>query len=722
MAESQKEAHVKIGSYEFQLDESVDGIYQTHYLYEETQSPVSQGVLGDTGKVDEDADERLLWRMSDWSGGEGARYWNPADPTVYDYSEESSNTYVTQGDGANVRIAGQVTGRPNRARHTKTVTDAKKQPFLTHADGNAWVLCSKEIFINDFDTGSSDAWTAVTTNNTSGHSITAAGATQDWAIWCTADSDSSALMAANAGKSGAAVISDSASAFGTGGVPLRNKLVFYNGRMYGWTGRKLWEIDIFDALSGSGASGSVSTLTKNGNPGYRKVYDTGTNEMVDGHYGGNSNDSWFCDMVSSETAVYFMTAMRGMSYVYEFKAGVGKPIWNLPIGFTAKSLTINNGVLFAWGQWGGEASTTHKGGAGYAMPLATRQPVLLSWVRQHQEQSLHMQEAAVSFGSTIMVAACNTGRVFIYDMDTDGLSMFDKLPYDYSASTAGSVVDGTHSSNAGKIGALLTYGEYRMAAVSFPRSSDACTTIELYVWDKDTPADREVSNSNHSAVSKLFMPRFDFNLSYETKMLYGFHVSYQVEDDSTTSGLKAGQSIEIAYALDNGTFSTTVASGASATITSSTTPTSGVKGRTFIQVSDGTTTQKFFSLRYRMTLTGARTGGTNYAPPIVMDVTCEARSLDTDKSWTLALRMKDDIDNQRLPNDRRYASDARSYLRTIMTNKNVVTLLDYYRYQTNHGATPRQYSSHTVIVTRIRDRIHRNGEGYCEVELKAVKT
>ena len=153
-----------------------------------------------------------------------------------------------------------------------------------------------------------------------------------------------------------------------------------------------------------------------------------------------------------------------------------------------------------------------------------------------------------------------------------------------------------------------------------------------------------------------------------------------------------------------------------------TTPTSGVKGRTFIQASDASNTYKFFSLRYRVTITGARTGGVNYAPPIVMDITAEARSLDHDKQWKLILRVKDDRDNTRLQADRRFADTARSYLRTLMSNKSVVTFLDYYRYSTNHGATPLQYSTHTVMVTAIRDVINRNAEGHMEVVLTAVKT
>jgi hypothetical protein len=696
MAASASGAHVKIGTYEFWLEEDLPG----HYVYEETTEHIPTDIAGGEGKIDVDQDERLLWRMSDWSGGEGARYYSPGDPTVYSYSEEASNTHNTQGQGANVRRRGQLTGRPDRGRDTITVTDFKKQAFAAVADGVAWVACSKEIAYNDYSTGVAKTWTTQTSGVPSGHSITAVGGSEDWLFYATADSDSRSIWCANTGSTGDDIVADTA--FTASDNPWRGRMVMYNGRLYGWTGRKLWEFDVFDGISGT----TRTVLTKNANPGYRKVYDTGSNEMTDGNYGGTGNSNWWVDMVASETAIYFMVGNRGQTRIYEFKAGIAKPIWFPPLGFTCKSLCVQNGVLFALGQWGGEVSTSHKGGSAYFMALNTRQTGHLAYFRENVAQSLHMQESASSFGSTFMTAACNTGRVFIYDMDTDGVSMLDKLPYDFNSGAA----DGK------KIGALLSYGEVRIATVHQPRSSSAGTTIEVFAWEKDTEAERASSNTNHDQVVPVFMPWFDFNLPYETKMLYGFHVGYQVEDDSTTSGLYAGQEIELAYAKDNGTYVTV------ATMTSGTTPSTGVKGRHFMQVSDASSTIKFYQMRYKLIIRGKRSGGVNYQPPIVKDITVEARSLDHDKTWNLIIRLKDDQNQQRLSSEKRFASAARTYLRALKSNKSVVTLLDYYRYQTQHGSAPGTSSSHTVVVHSIRDRIERNGEGFAEVVLKSVKT
>ena len=709
-------AHVQIGSYRFQLEEDIDTQYLHHYVYEESTEVVPQPIFGENGKVDLDQDERLMWRMSDWRGGEGARFWDPNDPTVYRYSENDPGSYTanaagrTKGSTANPRLAGQFTGRPVRGRPSEvTVTDGKKQSFLAIGDGQCWLGGSKELFYNDFDTNGSDAWTSKTSNVDSGHTISAMGGSEDWVFYATADANSAALRATNVAYAGSTpVVADDTAAFGTGGVPLREKLVMYNGRLYGWTGRKLWEIDIFDSVAGNGTS--VTSLTKNANPGYRKVYDVGTNEMVDGNYGGSSITSWWADICTSETAVYFMVGSRGRTQIFEFKAGIGKPIWYPPIGFTCKSIAVQNGVLFAFGHWASEVSTTHKGGAAWAMPLATRQPVHLAWFRQEVAQSLHMQCATPSYGSTVMTAAANTGRVFIYDMETDGVTELDKLPWTYGTSVT---TGDAYPNAAAKVGSIITYGEYRVAAIHYPRASDSVTKFETYTWEGDQPGNRDVGDSNNDMVATLYMPRFDFTMPYEAKMLYGFHIGYTVEG-STTSGLIAGQKIDISYTLDDG------ADVALTQITSATTPSSGVKGRHFIAVStSGGSTAKFMKMKYFVKVTGTN----GIQPPIIEDITVEARSLDHDRTWRLLLRVKDDINDQRVTSDRTWAKEKRSYLRGLCSNKNVVAFKDYYSLEAQHGSAPNDsQTSMDVIVYSIQDVVIRNGEGHMAIVLKAVKT
>jgi hypothetical protein len=128
-------AHVVIGTYSFKLREDLPD----HYIFEDKTDQIAQGVVGDTTKLDEDQEERLLWRMTDWRGGEGARFWNPDDPTVYRYSEVDPGSYPataagrTLGAAANTRLAGQFTGKPARNRPAHSHRDRRHQEGVPHS-------------------------------------------------------------------------------------------------------------------------------------------------------------------------------------------------------------------------------------------------------------------------------------------------------------------------------------------------------------------------------------------------------------------------------------------------------------------------------------------------------------------------------------------------------------------------------------------------------------
>ena len=127
-------AHVKIGSYEYLLDESVEQpyIYDAQGLYDPQQQ-----VPGGMGMRSVRAD-RLFWPVTDWSGGEGNRIWYPDMPTTY-----------YDADDLNTRIPGQFTGRPTVASVSKTVTDQQKPCFLTIGGGSIWLNGSIETFDGD---------------------------------------------------------------------------------------------------------------------------------------------------------------------------------------------------------------------------------------------------------------------------------------------------------------------------------------------------------------------------------------------------------------------------------------------------------------------------------------------------------------------------------------------------------------------------------------------
>jgi hypothetical protein len=675
-------AHVKIGDYEFLLDVGPD---KQPYLYEESTEFIPQGVLGSRGKVDVDQDERLLWRMSDWSGGEGARYWNPDDPTVYDYSEDSDTTDATLSGGAmNVRIPGQITGRPARRRSTITVTQNNSQPIGAIAQGRYWVACDREVgWTNDFST-----WTMETSGV--GMDITAAGGDHDRFYYAEGNGTDRVMRVV-----GESAGQDDLIATHANTNPWRNHMVVLDGRLYAWTGRKLHEIDIQDF--------SGTALVFGADPGYRTAYDIGTNNLTNGNYGGSTDDAWWADMVLGDNAIYFMISSRGMTSVYRFFKGEGAPFWNPDVGFTGKSLAYSNGKLYVFGHWGGHGSADGGYGTGYVIPVQTRNPLELGFFRKNQNANFQLQEACSSYGGQVMVAASNQGKVFIYDPRYDSISMLDDLPFTFSGSDK-------------KIGALVTYGAYRGAIVYDARDGTPGTTIEAYVWDEDTPEFRETGNNTLDYTTPLFMPWYDFNLPYERKALIGFWVAYEVVG-ATTSGLANNSEIQIHYKLENDGDSWTSAG----TILSTTTPSGGVKGHHFIAVSSASSTVKFQNMKYKVSVVGRGVGVADTAPPIVKDITVEARSLDHDRTWTLFLRTKDDVNRTRLRGNNREGEDARTYLRGLKSNQNIVTFLDYFRFS-DHPQNRGAVSSHAVMVHSIEDVIEKPGEGVCRVVLKALKT
>ena len=74
-------AHVSIGGVEYMLAEDEE---QGHYVHQfETLFANATAIAGETAKS-QLRPEKLLWSMTDWSGGEGARIYYPTDPTRYD--------------------------------------------------------------------------------------------------------------------------------------------------------------------------------------------------------------------------------------------------------------------------------------------------------------------------------------------------------------------------------------------------------------------------------------------------------------------------------------------------------------------------------------------------------------------------------------------------------------------------------------------------------------
>jgi len=682
-------AHVKIGTIEYVLDESVDPHYQHRFM------PIyvnKTDISGDPGKQQIDPD-RLLWAMTDWSGGEGNNVYQPDQPNVYRIS-----------NGMNVRKVGQATVRPKRARATLATTDESKQPYFAVGDGALWVVGSTQAH---FSTDYGDTWTTLTEANSGVTDFDAAGY-----VTCATGDERYAYYAAfeaSGTKRRTIIGHDAVSGAETIVVSAHDsdfpyaELAMFNGRLYAWTGRKLFEIDVFETLPIS------STGDK-----YRKVYDTGIDPATS-HVQGNQ---WTAGMVNCGTSLCFFYARQlGGGNIYEYKDGVARPIWQAPLGFTIGSIYYQSGVVLVAGHWGlglvtsGTDTAAQGSGALYAIPLDTLREIDLGYIREFDGDTaggLLMTKGAGSYGAQTLIAGGGTGRLFVYDMKHDGITMLDHLK---DAPAGGDSLDFDGNPNE-RVGDMITAGPNRLAAIFRPNSSAAGADIyQILTWEDDTPTNRETDGqmaTDSTTVNYLESAEWDYDFPLSMKVLHGLHVTFMVEDTATTSGLLANQRIVVKYSIDGAAYVT------AGTITSASTPV-GVIGRVFISVA-GT---KFYRLRVRFEVDNNTTDGVK--PPIVYAILAEASLGEWQEEWDLIVRVKDEPQGNARSRARRYeGGKIRDYLEDLFQARSTVTFLDGYRYKKVRKGGTNGYTTHTCKLIAFEDTINKLGEGACRVVLRAV--
>ena len=380
--------------------------------------------------------------------------------------------------------------------------------------------------------------------------------------------------------------------------------------------------------------------------------------------------------------------------MWEVKADVGRAFWTLPVGFAGKKLVYHMGILFVLGNQQGSGNTF---AAIWAYPFATGAPLLVAEPRRHQNTQLGtFSVGCAGNGEYIFAGDEDSGKIFLYDIRNDALSLFDDL-------ANGGTGDGTaFVANTDKIAFLGMHGSRLFTAIFDPGST--ASTFQVISYD-----DLEVANrdAGQAISATLESAEWDFGLPMELKVLGGFYVSFKVTDVATTSGLIANSRITIAYSIDDTSpyVSTTA-------ITSATTPT-GAKGRVFIPVSTSSSTVKFSRLKVRITLDN--NSQSNVAPPVLFAVVAEAQPLGYAETWDLALRVEDEDSNERPTSRQNIASFLRDNLEDLATNKNVVAFIDGYRYRETNTTT-----THTVVVEDPTDEIRSLAEGVCRVRLRAI--
>ena len=683
-------AHVKIGNDEFELDRSVEQHYvRRWYDMDDSEDPT---IVGDTGKKKRNP-ESLFWTYTDWAGGEGNRVYNPDEPDRYDVAYE-----------LNPRLRGQLTGRPNRRRATVNAIDLRKRPVMTVGAGAVWVGGGYQLH---YSTSGPISWTSKAISGTAANDkcglqslsasyrITAMAGDNDYVYYSAWHSGSSGSRVTLRAVQSDSAVPEVVEAQATGKAPYAG-LALMKGDLFAWTGRKLFQMEISNVTSGD-----TDGLT--GTDQIRKVYDTGTDPSSSNVFSAD----WWADCIATENSVIFFYSNDGVSRVYEYKKGVGRPIWTPPYGFTIKSACYANGVVYFSGHWGGDEDKAGATATGvlYALPLGSYQPFPVHKFRDSQNVNLQMQEMHTSYGYQIVCVACNTGRIFIYDAENDGVTMLD----DFGGTNDDSLsfTDNTH-----RVGAGITWGQYRYFVVYNPDQADAgggdySGSYQIMVFDDDRPEQREVKMNATDYTTYLGYfetPRWDYGYPLDKKSLIGFHLTFKP--------LAANQTIDVSYCIDASTDSNTFTSLTQ--ITSATTGASS--GRVFIPVSTGSSTVKFVALRFRVKLASTSTAQT----PILYSVSAEAKCTRKRREWELVLRVKDEASHNPRPSHRQVSGwKMRDALETAIEAGSAVTFLDGYRYGPNalYGTF---YSTHNVVIKQAEDTIIKPGEGTMRILLRSV--
>jgi hypothetical protein len=369
----------------------------------------------------------------------------------------------------------------------------------------------------------------------------------------------------------------------------------------------------------------------------------------------------YADIRSSDNITIMMRSYDGFSQFFEWKLDPqtnklgGRKFWTMVDGFTAKKFCIHSGVLFVLGDYQDKLALW-----GYS--LVNKQPLFLGYL--HEDSGLVNTRFIVpSYGAQVLIGVDDgtSSYIYVYDAEEDAFSELDRRII--------TGVDGT----------LLAGVTSRRRRVT---AHFATTTTKFNRWSLDTDASTSAWDWTSSA--------YDFGYPQDEKVLLGFHV---VQDPSYASG-----TVNVDYQLDED--ASWVDAGT----------TSAAAKHTYIQVSDGSTTKKFRTLRMRMT--GA-------AGVAVFSITARAYINTRQELWKLAVDVRNQAGNTRKPSNKsNNAQTIRDQLHTLVSNGNVVTFKDGRR--RNNKSSSDGFTTHTCIVEYPKDAVDSGREGVCEVILRSV--
>jgi hypothetical protein len=426
-------------------------------------------------------------------------------------------------------------------------------------------------------------------------------------------------------------------------------MVAAEGFLYRWTGNQIWEY--FTALT----SEELPLDEESEKPGGTKVYDSG----IDASAATGR-------IVATDNGVVAFAAQAGLTEVYQYIRGTpekpasARRIWKLPLGFTGRGMCYHLGAIWIAGDNNGKASL-------WAMNLQQEVPLYLADFRP--EESFTVRDVAPGLGPSILVGASTGGseQVFVYDASLDALSPLGSL-----AASDGTIHD------------ILTFQDRRVVGL------ETGTSLKAGYFEPD-------SNTASTTEFELEDAAWDYDLPSQQKILHGVKVNF--------SPFVAGQTIAVEYKIDEEDDFVALTPISSAN-------TGAGETSKWLQISDETITEKFYSLRLKVTATGVAG-----SPVEIYSYGALAGVLDYTEIWELRVRLEDEEDQDHPDDQLRQAEEMRDSLMTLIRSKNVVSFLDGWRYRYDEG----KYTPHKVVIELPEDSIGQGAEGSMRLRLRSVE-
>lgn len=411
-------SHVKIGSFELNL--AVD--QPDHYVHRyETLWANRSDITGLPGNQNL-RQEIILWGYTDWSGGEGLKFYDPNRPNVY---------YKGQANGRN---PGELNNPPARASGTKTTNATPNKIMFASGSGNLYLAAGCDATAGGanhfFESTDGTTWASKNAGFVAGDVISAMASDGHFIYVSTITGAGARKLHRYNPDAGSQATFTADVAGSVKFFDMAFAAVASGGKLYGWNGKALFEYDVTATLPVAAT----------------QVYVSGEATVPSGASGG---------IAAAENSVVFFYSAEGHSQLMEYGLGQGagaKPLWRPPGGFVIKQIAYQLGVVFIGGDYQGKKAL-------FALSLVSRQPLFLGYVRPGT--SLTFADICSSFGSDVMILS-NDGHAFIYNISTDAVSELDDL-----------------TSTGGTFAACTTYKGKRIAA------KYSTTTTTTYTWGPD---------------------------------------------------------------------------------------------------------------------------------------------------------------------------------------------------------------------------------------------